>query len=392
MPVKIVLGLPYLSDGPLLKKAVALRAPVLVSANSFSRWKDLGPAPKGMEYSRAQWLAHEARGTTGPITHGRKQRMREWEGWNLRPLKNATSIEELWLDSAGFHMMFAEGGYPWTPEQYIFGLCAAYPWTRFSSLDLCVEEEIAHNRHEVNERIAKTVRLNIKCHTLAEEAGLLDRLMPVIQGANADDYLRCFERLHPFIGDERLIGIGSMCRRKATGEDGIVSVVDALDRRLPKGVLIHMFGLKSDGAESVANMTERVYSIDSQAYGVRARHIANDRRKEDPEFSKSNAFVAEVMASWYQGQVRRMDRPRARPIQNSLLLEMADRRQPSAIDVAVARAHAIFNELIERGDLAYDQIISDRWIEETVGEILRGEHNHDDDGSDFPSESFPLAA
>jgi hypothetical protein len=209
MSVKVVLGLPYLSKGPLLAKAVAMRAPVLVSANSFSRWIDEGPAPKGYEYSRAQWLEHIARGNTGPITHGRKQRMRSWDGWNLKTLANAGELEELWLDSAGFTMMFLENGYPWTPEMYIFGLCAQYPWTRFASMDLCVEQEVARDRIEVNERVSKTINLNYKCQNLANEAGIGDRLMPVIQGANADDYLRCFEALEPMVGEERVIGVGS---------------------------------------------------------------------------------------------------------------------------------------------------------------------------------------
>lgn len=197
MSVKVILGLPYLSSGPLLDKAAALEAPVLVSANSFSRWHDEGEAPKGFEYSRPQWLEHIARGNTGPITHGRKQRSRRWIGWNLKPLVNASQLDEIWLDSAGFTMMFLENGYPWSPERYIFGLCAQYPWTRFASLDLCVEEEICHDRIEVGERISKTVALNYKGQMLANDVGIGDRLMPVIQGANADDYLRCFDALEP---------------------------------------------------------------------------------------------------------------------------------------------------------------------------------------------------
>src|SRR3546814_10637388 len=90
------------------------------------------------------------------------------------------------------------------------------------------------------------------------------------------------------IVDERIIGVGSMCRRAVGGDDGIVSIVDALHRRLPRGIRLHLFGLKSDGAECVADLDGRVASIDSQAYGFRARAIANERRKDDPSFSKSN--------------------------------------------------------------------------------------------------------
>src|SRR3546814_4054981 len=82
--------------------------------------------------------------------------------------------------------------------------------------------------------------------------------MPVIQGANANDYLRRFDALEGMIGDERIIGVGSMCRRAVGGDDGIVSIVDALHRRLPRGIRLHLFGLKSDGAECVADLDGRV--------------------------------------------------------------------------------------------------------------------------------------
>src|SRR3546814_3065446 len=61
-------------------------------------------------------------------------------GWNTSSLKN-TDGTEAWLDSAGFVAMNLTNGFLWSPEEYIFGLCAAYPWARFSSLDQCRSEE-----------------------------------------------------------------------------------------------------------------------------------------------------------------------------------------------------------------------------------------------------------
>src|SRR3546814_12313330 len=94
-----------------------------------------------------------------------------------------------------------------------------------SSLDQCVEPEIAPNRFIVEERISKTINLNKTCQMLANDVGIGDRLMPVIQGANANDYLRCFDALEGMIGDERIIGVGSMCRRAVGGDDGIGSKI-----------------------------------------------------------------------------------------------------------------------------------------------------------------------
>lgn len=366
MPVKVLLGLPYLSKGPLLAKAVELGAPVLVSANAFSRWKDDGPAPACYEYSRSQWRDHLVRGNTGPITHGRKQRMRTWDGWNISSLKNASQLREIHLDSAGFVAMSQMGGFPWSPEQYIFGLCAAFPWTSFASLDMCVEAAVAANRFEVEERIAKTVHLNKLCQILARDAGIDDRLMPVIQGATADDYLRCYDALQYMIGDDRVVGVGSMCRRNTEGPDGIVSIIDQLDRRLPKGVRLHLFGLKSDGAEAVADLDGRIASIDSQAYGFRARKLAAEKRRENPSFSKSNAFVAEVMETWYQGQVRRMNNPRFRPIQNTLLFDETGHDEAFAARDpwyrAEAKVRAEINQLIADMEMDHDQMVSPHMV------------------------------
>lgn len=359
MPVKVILGLPYLSDGPLLAKAKALNAPVLVSANALSRW--VAEAP-------------------GTGRHADKPPLRRWLGWNKNTLKNARGME-VHLDSAGFVMMLLHSGYPWTPENYVHRLGSAFPWARFSSLDLCVEPEIAHNRADVNERIAKTINLNKRCQRAAADLGIADRLMPVIQGATPDDYLRCFDALEATIGAERVIGVGSMCRRKTGGPDGIVAIVDALDRRLPKGIKLHLFGLKSDGAESVANLDHRIESIDSQAYGVRARHMANERRKTNPAFSKSNAFVAEVMEEWYLNQVARMNAPRPQPLQNDLVLQFPARTQHTDLERRLQRARDQINALIEEDEMDYDQAVSDYML-------LQWASISDDD----EDAAFPIAA
>lgn len=376
MAVEVILGLPYLSSGPLTQSARQLQAQVLLSANSFSVWRDDGPAPKGYEVSRIEAQMRLARGELPPFKTKRPQRMRTWEGWNLRQLDHAVGLR-LFLDSAGFWAQAAWGGFPWTVQQYIYGLCARYPFERFSSLDLCVEAEVAHDRDEVRERISKTIALNKECRIMSNDLGIADRLMHVIQGSTADDYLRCFDAMAGMIGDEAVIGVGSMCRRKSKGEDGIISIVDALDRRLPPGIRLHLFGLKSDGAESVAMLDHRVASIDSQAYGVRARRIANEKRAEDPNFSKSNAFVASIMENWWTGQVSRMARGKNAELQAGLPLPSPNEPRPQTVfDALILRARAEFNQLIEDGQLDHDQIIPDSWLlnsaQDWISDLPRG--------------------
>src|SRR3546814_15856517 len=65
--IEIMLGLPHLREGPLLARARALRQPVLVSANAFSRWS-------------------------------RRSGVREWAGWSTGQLRNAWGLHGLSLD------------------------------------------------------------------------------------------------------------------------------------------------------------------------------------------------------------------------------------------------------------------------------------------------------
>lgn len=375
--VKVVLGLPHLSNGPLLAKARAMDADILVSASALARYRDDGPMPPGFEFTPMERMARAAKGDVSPPTKAQSaRRAKEWSGWNRAPLDNADGMR-LWIDSAGFVAQSLKNGYEWTPESYVLDLCDHPAVMRFSSMDLCVEPEVAGDRAEVSERIAKTVHLNKRCSMLARDVGILDRFMPVIQGWTADDYLRCFDRLSGAIGDDRLIGVGSMCRRRTSGSEGIVSIIDRLDRELPKGVRLHLFGLKSDGAEAVAMLSDRVYSIDSQAYGVRARRIANDRRAQDPGFSKSNVFVAGVMEDWYRKQVSRMERGSTAIFQPGFGMAVEDGvRARTVMDALEAKAREQINDLISDGDLDHDQLVTDAmllaWMQDWLQELPEG--------------------
>jgi hypothetical protein len=351
MPVEVVLGLPYLSDGPLTRTARRLDASVLVSASAFSKQTDFGPVPE-------RWLSDAQR-------TGRTRRMKEWSGWNTSQLRHAHGLAAIDLDSAGFVAMALKNGYEWTVRQYVETLCTAHPWRRFSSMDMCVEPEVARNRDEVRERMAKTAALNRECRLVAADCGIEDRLMHVIQGSTPDDYLRCFDMISDMVPDDAVVGVGSMCRRQTGGDDGIVAVVERLHAALPDGVRLHLFGLKSDGAEAVAMLDGRVASIDSQAYGVRARRIANDERRRDPSFSKSNEMVASVMETWWTGQVARMARGSSAALQACLPMPSTPEPAPRTVWEALRlRARAETNAMILDGDLDWCEMVSERAVEE----------------------------
>jgi len=341
---RIIVGLPHLSDGALLRTAESNGWPAMVSASSLARWET--------------------------IEHKGK-RARQWRSWNRSPLDRMEGRDlEIHLDSAGFVAMALRGGYDWTPESYVTDLASHPAIHRFSSMDMCVEPEVAPDRMEVRERIARTISLNRRCAAAARDCGSMDRLMPVIQGATASDYLRCYEAIADIVPTHGTVGVGSMCRRRTTGDEGSIAIVEALDRDLPGNVTLHLFGVKSDSYEAMAMFGSRISSVDSQSYGTRARCIANERRKQDPSFSKTDVFVSSVMKEWHAKQSARFDRPRTFTRQTALDLEREP--QPATVlDAAVLRARLQISDLIESGGMDHDAIVGPRMLEEWTSDILQ---------------------
>lgn len=364
---RIIVGLPSLSRGPLLDAARELGAPVMISATALSRWRDDGPVQPGHEFNAIERRIRASRGDRSPPTAAqRRRRSREWRGWNTEALDRVAGLGvEVHVDSAGFVAMALFGGFPWTVESYVTGLAGHPSISRFSSMDLCVEPEVA-DPHEAEERISKTVRLNLRIDALARETGIRGKMMPVIQGTCAEQYLRCFDRISGIVREGETIGVGSMCRRPTRGPDGSTAILERLDRELPAGIRLHLFGIKSQGAEEACAFGDRIDSVDSQSYGVRARRIANDERRRNPSFSKSQVMVSGVMRQWYLGQKARLEHPRSFPMQASMDLGATAWTPVTVLDALERVARDGFNTLIETGEMDHDQIVGGRMLEEEV--------------------------
>lgn len=337
---ELLLGLPYLRRGTLLNRAIALGASVLVSANAFSAWRNIPPLTRTV-------LGGELKTFPG---------YREWERFRPPPAELVASLP-VYLDSAGFVAAVRYGGWPWTPDDYI-ALCAAAPWRWFASMDWCVEPQVAQNEDAVLDRISGTIRLNIECLVRAQDRGIADRFMPVIQGWEARHYLRCLDRMWGVIDGRPIIGIGSMCRRHVHGQQGILQIIEALDREAPKGVRFHLFGLKSDGAE-ILRQHPRVASMDSQAYGTEAR-----MRAMRSGVSKTNAYLADVMAEWWEGQEARLSLPGWHFQPPTDLLDLIPRHR-NEIEARIACAAEELRELHEDGELDW-QGCNARWAFEAA--------------------------
>lgn len=329
--ISVMIGLPHLSNGKLLDRARQLQQPVLISANALSRWS-------------------------------RRRGWREWTGWSIGQLANATGLHSLCLDSAGFSAMLTYGGYPWTIDDYI-RLAAAYPFRWWASLDYCVEHQVAGDRDEVLDRISRTIRANIECRLRGDDAGILANFMPVIQGRLPCDFERCADALSGTIERAGLVGVGSMCRRPIHGPEGLMAVVDHLDRVLPARLQVHLFGVKGDALPYLAAFSHRIASIGSQAYGVAARTAA--RRTGQP---KSDAVVADHMEHWVRAQHARLHQPRRQlPVQAPAPMPP---RPDDPWEAAIAEAREQIRELIESGELDHDEITTG-WIEQWAADIYR---------------------
>lgn len=228
------------------------------------------------------------------------------------------------LDSAGFVAM-RQGGYRWTVADYVefvaltrcsdgFGGLPS-PWAFWSAMDYCCEPEIAGDREAVEARIRLTAES--LAETLEnvdywrEEEGVRDLSdpMPILQGRTPADYAASLAQTLQVLeaagrdGLPELVGVGSVCRREIHGPEGLIAVLEELDRVLPEGVRVHLFGVKGDlVAHLGARLLARIGSIDSMSWDFRARCSANEERAEGATVSNTVDRRIGFLSAWYRGQ------------------------------------------------------------------------------------------
>jgi hypothetical protein len=135
----------------------------------------------------------------------------------------------------------------------------------------------------------------LELHSLAPD--LL--FVPVVQGWTRDDYLlRCVELYQQAgidLAAEPLVGVGSVCRRQATGE--IEAIVHSL---VSLGIRLHGFGVKAGGLVRYADC---LASADSLAWSFEARRSA-----PSPGCRHANcANCLRYAAAWRDRTLARLD-------------------------------------------------------------------------------------
>lgn len=223
----------------------------------------------------------------------------------FRPVPYNLCNLDVALDSAGFVALARYKRYPWSVEQYVeMALMGGFTW--WSQMDCCCEPEIAGDRATVTARVRATAQMLDLCRAeyfrllgLAPEfAPFSTEPMPIVQGWTPDDYRQSADLTDVVLKGQwpAMVGVGSVCRRNLNGPDGLWRVLDALDRALPAGVRVHLFGVKGSAIASFADHP-RVASVDSMAFEFRARVVARERG-----VSKTIALRAEVLDHWLARQ------------------------------------------------------------------------------------------
>ena len=159
---------------------------------------------------------------------------------------------------------------------------------------MCEPSALAMSGRTVAEHQDLTVRNFVD---LRQRLGLL--VVPVLQGWDYDDYLRCVD-LYAAEGvdleSERTIGLGSVCRRQAEGD--IARIIASL---MP--LRLHAFGVK--GNAFVAN-SDRLISADSTAWAYQARYSP-----PLPGHTHKHCHHCQVYAlRWRRRLLRRLDQLR----------------------------------------------------------------------------------
>lgn len=179
------------------------------------------------------------------------------------------------LDSGGFTELSMFGRWVTTAPEYID---AVYRYREeIGLLDwaspqdwMCESVMLAKTGLTVERHQALTIESVCELREKAPDLPFI----PVLQGQEVGDYLRHVEAYATAGIDlraERIVGVGSVCRRQATEEiGGLVSELAT------EGLALHGFGVKRVG---LLRYGQHLASADSMAWSFNARYAANHARK-----------------------------------------------------------------------------------------------------------------
>lgn len=198
------------------------------------------------------------------------------------------------LDSGGFTELDRNGGWTLSAADYT-------SFVRRAVREIGEPDFVAPQDWMVEPRMLQRTGLTIDEHqrrtveNFRELRQLLGtRVIPVLQGWTLYDYLTCVERYESAgidLGAERLVGLGTVCRRQH------VKPTATIVRRLAReGIRLHGFGVKLTGLELYG---DALVSADSMAWSLDARWNANHGLPScDPGVRRSCANCLHYALEW----------------------------------------------------------------------------------------------
>lgn len=174
----------------------------------------------------------------------------------------------IFIDSGGFYSSLKTGEYKSTDEEYLEYVDKIRPFAWALRDYPCEPELLKKWGRTPRENILRTVDNHRKLLGIADDLGISDTAVSVVQGWSLDDYLYCLDEFRSAGLIRNYMAIGSICRR---GQLNTISkIITTLRQELPGWVKLHGFGLKITALENKA-VWDSLYSIDTGAWDYNAR-------------------------------------------------------------------------------------------------------------------------
>lgn len=207
------------------------------------------------------------------------------------------------LDSGGFSQLKSHGKWTISPEDYISSTRRYRD--ELGSLDwaapqdwMCEPFMIEKTGLAVEEHQYRTVENYLLLRDLAPELPFV----PVLQGWEVSDYLSCirlYEEAGVDLRSQKVVGVGSVCRRQSTDEIG------SLFRMLEFEGLsnLHGFGVKLAG---IRKYGQHLATSDSMAWSFAARYESDKPGRTCPKKNCANCLHASL--EWRQTLLKSINR------------------------------------------------------------------------------------
>lgn len=193
------------------------------------------------------------------------------------------------MDSGGFTQLHKHGQWTITAKDYAtfvqrcFDEIGKLQWAAPQDW-MCEETALKKSGLTVKEHQRLTIENFLELRELLGEL-----IIPVLQGWEHDDYLICcdlYEKAGVDLTQEKVIGLGSVCRRNAT--KSINQIIESL-----QPLNLHGFGIK--GEAFLANL-DKLVSADSMAWSFTARY--QPRLEGCPDTHKTCANCYRFANQW----------------------------------------------------------------------------------------------